>query len=111
MKTNFYPNRQFYTNDTDQEIYGAIRYRESQDEKNRLYDELQKLKENKYSEIANQVKLDVKEFESMKYYMSIYGLFLTDCLKLMKEKGLTQKEFEDINNKYNLNLKYLFKIL
>ena len=39
--------------------------------------------------------------------MANYGKFFQEVFKEMKDRGFTQKEFEEIGKKYGLDLSYL----
>jgi hypothetical protein len=109
MKTNFYPNRQFYTNDAEQDYWSGVRLKEKEIEERELYKQVKELKETAYSAIANKVNLDVEAFNDIKRNLHNYGLMINEILAIMKSRGFTQQEFDEIIEKYNaLNLKYIF---
>ena len=108
MKIDFTPVRFFYTNDSDQERNIIANYPKVCEELRDSENELRELKETKYKEIAYKVNLDISEFNKLKGNMANYGKFFQEVFKEMKDRGFTQKEFDEIGEKYGLDLSYLF---
>ena len=71
-------------------------------------EEIRELKKNKYKKIAEKVNFDFDEFNKLKWNMANYGKFFQEVFKEMKDRGFTQKEFDEIGEKYGLDLSYLF---
>lgn len=108
MKLNYIPRIFYYSNQDTQDRYAIDNYDRIYRELSDSEERLRKLKESKYQEIADKVNFDIQELNSLKFNQGNYGKMFQEVFSLMKDRGFTKKEFEEIGSKYGLNLSYLF---
>lgn len=108
MKLNYLPKLFYYSNQNTSDQYAINNYNKVSRQLYETEEKLRKLKESKYKEISDKVGLDVEEFNRLKFNQANYGKMFQEAFSLMKDRGFTKKEFDEISIKYGLNLSYLF---